>query len=95
MGYPYLSTTILSGITGQFDGGNLAYVDGRYVLLDSTAASPRLIVLNSELELVRSVALPVWDGYVGVTFFGSSVVVLRKTFNRTIVELKLFLQTKG
>ena len=78
MPYPYLSTTILSGITGEFEGGNLAYVDGRYVLLDSTPTAPRLIVLSADFDAVRSVSLPVSNVYVGVTYFGSSAVVLRR-----------------
>ena len=39
----FIGSSDISGVTGTFVGGCLAYYNNEYLLLDSTAASPRLI----------------------------------------------------
>lgn len=80
MAYPFLESDTITGITGTFEGDSLAYDGIEYVLLDSTDDAPRLIFLNAMYADLREVALPVVTGkdYVGVTYYGNSVIVLRE-----------------
>ena len=78
MTYPYLKTTQIANVTGLFRGGSLAFLGNQYMLLDATATAPRLVVLDHSLQSPRYISLPVHANYVGLTFFGSSLLVLRK-----------------
>ena len=80
MAYPFLRTETITGVTGTFEGGSLAFDGTEYVLLDNSATVPRLIFLNDQYAQVRETALPVVTGkdYVGVTYYGNSVIVLRE-----------------
>ena len=47
----FIGSSAITGVTGTFVGGCLAYYNGEYLLLDSTAASPRLIRVKPTLAM--------------------------------------------